>query len=102
MSNEPFNGLTDAQAERLAILIEECGEVVQAATKVLRHGYLSENPVYPDRGNNRDMLERELGDVMCSVALLNKAKDIRGTNVRRAEIRKGRVHADKLYTHHQP
>ena len=34
-----FNKLTPAQAERLAILIEECGEVIQAATKILRHGY---------------------------------------------------------------
>jgi hypothetical protein len=28
---EPFNGLTPAQAKRLALLAEECGEVVQEA-----------------------------------------------------------------------
>ena len=34
----PFNGLTPAEAERLALLMEECGEVVQIIGKVLRHG----------------------------------------------------------------
>src|SRR5574343_752810 len=32
-----FNRLSEAELERLAILIEECGEVAQAACKVIRH-----------------------------------------------------------------
>jgi len=45
MSDEKhFNGLSPAEAERLALLAEECGEVVQAVCKVLRHGYESTNP----------------------------------------------------------
>jgi hypothetical protein len=36
-----FNQLTDAEAERLALLAEECGEVVQVIGKILRHGYES-------------------------------------------------------------
>ena len=35
----PFNQLDCAAAERLAVLAEEAGEVVQAVTKILRHGY---------------------------------------------------------------
>lgn len=37
-----FNQLKPSEAERLACLIEECGEVIQAAGKILRHGYKSE------------------------------------------------------------
>ena len=40
MGNETFNtGLTDAQRERLARLLEERGEVQQIIGKVLRHGF---------------------------------------------------------------
>jgi hypothetical protein len=33
-----FNRLSDGQAERLAMMIEEAGEIAQAAAKALRHG----------------------------------------------------------------
>jgi len=64
-----FNRLTEAEAERLAILIEECGEVTQAACKILRHGYESTNPkaitpIEEDPETNRSALERELGDLL--------------------------------------
>ncbi len=57
-----FNGLTPAQAERLAMLAEECGEVIQMVGKILRHGYDSYHPVNP-RVSNRDLLAKELRDV---------------------------------------
>lgn len=58
---EHFNRLTPAEAERLALLAEECGEVIQAIGKVLRHGFES---THPDGGpTNRESLERECGDV---------------------------------------
>lgn len=58
---EHFNRLTPAEAERLALLAEECGEVIQAIGKVLRHGFES---THPDGGpTNREALEREMGDV---------------------------------------
>lgn len=44
-----FNGLTPAEAERLALLSEELGEAQQAIGKILRHGYDSSNPVDPGR-----------------------------------------------------
>lgn len=34
-----FNGLSPAEVERLALLAEECGEVIQTVGKILRHGY---------------------------------------------------------------
>jgi len=41
--HENFNKLTAAETERLAMLSEEAGEVVQAATQVLKHGPYDEN-----------------------------------------------------------
>jgi len=63
-----FNKLTPAEAERLALLVEEMGESIQAIGKVLRHGYESHHP----RGgaSNRETLERELGDVLHAMQLI--------------------------------
>ena len=59
---EHFNGLTPAEAERLAMLVEECSEVIQIAGKILRHGYDSRHPDNPSE-TNRDLLAHELADV---------------------------------------
>jgi NTP pyrophosphatase (non-canonical NTP hydrolase) len=47
--------------ERLIILIEECGEVIQAATKCLRFGWDRYQPEY---GVNHEVLAREAGDLL--------------------------------------
>ena len=93
----PFNGLTPAEAERLALLMEECGEVVQIIGKVLRHGYESR---HPDGGpTNREMLEREIGDVRAAWRLLIREDDISEAAVARAYVDKTtRMHR---YLHHQ-
>jgi hypothetical protein len=46
--------------ELLVLLIEECGEVIQAATKCLRFGYERFQPGY---GVNSEVLATEIGDV---------------------------------------
>lgn len=76
MSNH-FNGLTPAEAERLALALEELGEMQQAIGKILRHGYESYNPFDPSKQTNRQALEREVGDVYTSIYLLFQAGDIR-------------------------
>jgi NTP pyrophosphatase (non-canonical NTP hydrolase) len=48
------------QEEILDILQEECGEVIQVASKVKRFGLKS----------NRDRLTQELGDLYCMMTLL--------------------------------
>lgn len=47
--------------ELLVLLIEECGEVIQAATKALRFGWDVDHGV--GYGNNRDQLAKEMGEL---------------------------------------
>ena len=54
--------LTPAEAERLAMLAEECAEVIQIVGKILRHGYDSYHPADPET-TNRDLLAKELTDI---------------------------------------
>ena len=77
----PFNELTSAQAERLAILLEEMGEAQQAIGKILRHGYASQNPDVLDGPTNRESLERELGDVAAAMGLMFAANDLHEQSV---------------------
>jgi len=58
-----FNGLTPAEAERLAMLAEEAAEVVLIVGKILRHGYESYHPDDPTT-TNRELLRQEITDFM--------------------------------------
>lgn len=82
MSNH-FNGLTPAEAERLAVLAEECAEVIHIISKIQRHGYQSYDPTKcpTERFSNRALLEKELGDVKFATLLLLTANDISGKEV---------------------
>ena len=92
-----FNNLSPAQAERLALLMEECAEVQQVVGKILRHGLLSH---HPDGGpTNRALLERELGDLMCAVDMMVAAGEIERHVIEEyCENKRERV---KQYLHHQ-
>jgi len=70
-----FNQLTPAEAERLALLAEECGEVIQVIGKILRHGWDSRNPLLLDSLTNRQSLEKELGHLSVALALMYEAND---------------------------
>ena len=91
-----FNQLTPAEAERLAMLAEECGEVVQVVGKILRHGYDSYHPDNP-RVTNRDLLVKELRDVNAVLQAMGRSElqdhsvqDVLGVWERKLK-----------YTHHQ-
>lgn len=76
-----------AQTERLQILTEECGEVIQAISKIKRFGF---NQGFPgkDRTNKED-LEKELGDLICAVNRMIDAGDIDRNKIERyAELKK--------------
>lgn len=95
--NPAIPGLTPAQIERLAMLAEECGEVVQAVMKILRHGYQSQ----PPRGGlpNRLSLELEIGHVRAVMELMNDRGDTCAANVNTWRNRKRQ--ALRRWTHHQ-
>lgn len=80
----PFNELDPAEAERLAFLAEECGELVQAIGKILRHGYFSINPVDPHGKSNRANLIKEMGDVRAAMILMCLAGDVRKDEIHAA------------------
>lgn len=93
-----FNQLTFAQAERLALLLEELGEAQQAIGKILRHGYESKWPPFIGQ-SNRQALEQEVGDIHHAVSRLIVAGDLRGAEIHSASDKK----ADRIsvYLHHQ-
>ncbi len=61
--SEFITGLTNAEIERLAMLSEECGEVVQLIGKILRHGYTSCHPYDESMTTNWTLLKKELNDI---------------------------------------
>lgn len=94
------NGLTPGEAERLALLAEECGEAIQAIGKILRHGYRSVHPEGRDEGRtNRQNLQREIGDIECAITMLCQAGDIDKHGVMSAARDKWK--RLRKYLHHQ-
>lgn len=94
-----YNDLTEAEQERLAILIEECGEVVQIGCKILRHGYESHNPNEATLERNRAKLERELGHIKYIVAEMIDASDLARGKIDNSAMEKSeRIQS---YLHHQ-
>lgn len=86
-----FNNLTPAEAERLALLLEELGEVQQVIGKILRHGYASAHPNSPDV-TNRELLQNEIGDVCAAFQIMDDAGDIEEFEISRRKLDKlGRV-----------
>jgi len=73
---EHFNKLTPTDTERLALLMEECGEVQQIIGKILRHGYESCHPDDKRKRTNRMLLEKELGHVEFAIRFMDENEDI--------------------------
>lgn len=66
--------VTEAERERLVILMEECGEVVQACSKILRWGKDS----IKSGESNLDRLRMELDDVQGMIWAMEQFGDISG------------------------
>lgn len=72
--------LSEAEAERLAILTEEAGEVLQEIGKISRHGFDSDWP--KGSGNtNRRKLEKEIGHFIFMVDFMIVNGDISKENI---------------------
>lgn len=71
----------------LIILIEECAEIIQAATKCQRFGF---NRDWPEYGVNHQVLAKEIGEMMGVADALNldlqSMQNARETKIERAEI----------------
>lgn len=92
------NDLSEAEIERIAILAEECGEVVQICMKVLRHGFSSHHPQQSAR-SNRFELTKELGHVLHAIEMLKQHKDVSSIFLDRSC--KDKEETIKPYLHHQ-
>lgn len=98
--NKFSNGLTDAETERLALLMEECAEVIQACAKVLRHGYESHNPLSASVSpSNREALEAEIGHVSHAAERMALAGDVNFLAIEGAK--KIKVERIRRWLHHQ-
>lgn len=63
-----MSSMIDKQNEIMAITQEECAEVIQAISKVMRFGLQTcHNGV-----SNKDHLEEEMGDLLCMFQLLEE------------------------------
>jgi hypothetical protein len=94
-----FNKLTEAQAERLALLLEECGEAQQAIGKILRHGYENYSPFDDKHTPNRIALMRELGHIYAAVYLMFTNGDVDVLRIR--ESRDGKLKSVGRWLHHK-
>ncbi len=94
-----YQGLSPAEVERIAILAEECGEVVQICGKILRHGWESCSPFDSRCRPNSVLLERELGSVRATMDLMFNAGDVRRIDVQTWREMRSRVL--RKWTHHQ-
>ena len=70
-----FNELMPAELERLALVNEECSEVQQIISKIIRHGYESCRPDDMTT-TNRDLLAEEIGHVLATIDLMLNANDL--------------------------
>jgi NTP pyrophosphatase (non-canonical NTP hydrolase) len=77
--NMKKNKLTNAEAERLYLLLEEMAEVQQLIGKILRHGYESRWPL--EGPTNRERLEQEIADVLVIVEMLLQNEDLDDNSV---------------------
>lgn len=62
-----------SKEELLILLTEECGEVIQAATKCIRFTW---DEGWPGYGINHEVLAKEIGDLLGVVDALPLDKDI--------------------------
>ena len=67
----------DYQHELLVILMEECAEVIQEASKIIRFG--EDNEYNGETALQR--LEKELGDLQCMIELLHSADMVSSTKL---------------------
>lgn len=100
-TTQHFNQLTEQESEALAILSEECAEVIQIIGKIQRHGLESFHPEDPNKTINAVLLAKELGHVVYAkdrLAKILKATESFGLMVNVSASNK--AESIKKYLHH--
>jgi hypothetical protein len=82
----PAERVTPYQAELLTILMEECSEATQRASKAIRFGLDEIQPGQPL--SNSERLAAELGDVLAMVDKLVDARVVKCADVERTRLTK--------------
>lgn len=77
--------------EDLVLVIEECAEVIQAATKIMRFGEDDHHPTYYNGARNSEVLAEEIGQLLHCIDRLDLPLD----DVFKAKARK----REKLLTY---
>lgn len=83
-----MKALTLDEIERLAILAEEAAEVQQIAMKIIRHDYDSCNPFDETKTENRELLEKESGDLKFAIQLMQDNYDVDAYKISRFKAKK--------------
>ena len=74
--------------EALYILIEECAEVTQAITKILRFGWDAVNPVIESDQTNSLHLQEELGDLLAMIEIVTIKYKLSPDTIEEAKLNK--------------
>lgn len=82
---------TTEEKEILNITLEECAEVIQCISKILRFGFDSCHPDTPEY-TNRQHLSDEVGDLMAMIGIMFEKEVLNEPDVLAASLRK----VDKL------
>ena len=73
----------DARQQLMVITMEECGELVQVCSKILRQGTFD---------NKREHLVEELGDVLCMMQLIQEWDIVSWQELEdRAEVKRSKL-----------
>lgn len=93
--------VTEAERERLEILIEECSEVIKESCKILRHGWITtDRSVKPSvHYNNQVNLSKEVGHVIFIINNMMARKDLQESTITAETTRK--EWTINPYLHHQ-
>lgn len=97
---EHFNNLDESELERLALLFEDCSEIIHIVGKIIRHGYQSTDPTkkVKERVTNRALLQNEIGQLQWTVQHMIKQGDLyEGSIEHTRDTRKEKV---VKYLHH--
>lgn len=74
--------------EALIITAEECAEVTQQICKIMRFGLDTPYITAGDGSTNREQLEKEIGDLMALIDILQKQDVISYNNIEKASAAK--------------